>query len=200
MPLGSRRALRASARLRQALAGNGTIGVVAITRVTTEQVLKRLDAAAKVELVNNLPWPYNGMVADITSAIETGCNYLAALGLSCYTEFCGRELLFGGDEKKKDWECFNEFVRYMGAGDLLDMQITFQGQPIYFKDAVRNGLVHRYFMKVEQGVVAMISDDAEANRLGFLVKEPAKVAMVVVPFFDLFCRGLKRAKSEGRIL
>ena len=173
--------------------------MVAITRVANEEVLKSLEPAAKVQLAKDLTWPYNGMVADITSAIETNCNYLAALGLSCYTEFCGRKLLFGGDEKKKDWECFNEFIRYMGAGDLLNKQITFQGKQLFFKDAVRNGLVHHYFMKVEQGVVAMITEDSEANRLGFLVKEPAKVAMVVVPFFDLFCHGLKRAQSEGRI-
>jgi hypothetical protein len=173
--------------------------MVAISRVTTDDILKRLDVPAKVSLGGDLPWPYNGMVADITSAIETGCNYLAALGLSCYTEYCGRQLLFSGDVTKKDWECFNEFIRYMGAGDLLNKQITFQGKPILFKDAIRNGLVHRYFMKVEQGVVAMITDDAEANRLGFLIKEPGKVAMVVVPFFGLFCAGLRRAKTDGRI-
>src|SRR5262249_4853106 len=103
------------------------------------------------------------------------------------------------DDTRKDWECFNEFIRYMGAGDLLDKQITFQGKQIFFKDAVRNGLVHRYFMKVEQGLVAMITDDIDANRFGFLIKEPTRVAMVVVPFFDLFCNGLRRAKSEGRI-
>jgi hypothetical protein len=93
--------------------------MVAITRVAIEEVRERLDAPSRVALQKDLPWPYNGMVADLTSAIETGCNYLAALGLCCYTEFCGRELLFGGDDTKKDWECFNEFIRYMGAGDLL---------------------------------------------------------------------------------
>ena len=173
--------------------------MVAITRVADGEVLKRLDTAAKVQLAKDLPWPYNGMVADITSAIETGCNYLAALGLSCYTEFCGRKLLFGGDDKKKDWECFNEFIRYMGAGELLSKRIIFQGKEVFFKDAVRNGFVHHYFMKVEQGVVAMITNEPEANRLGFVIKEPEKVVMVVVPFFNLFCNDLKRAKTEGRI-
>jgi len=173
--------------------------VPTITRVADAEVLKRLDTATKIQLAKDLPWPYNGMVSDITSAIETGCNYLAALGLSCYAEFCGRKLLFRGDDMKKDWECFNEFIRYIGAGDLLSKQITFQGRQVFFKDAVRNGLVHHYFMKVEQGTVAMITNDSEANRLGFFIKEPTGVAMVVVPFFDLFCHGLKRAKGEGLI-
>jgi hypothetical protein len=170
-----------------------------ISRVSSEDILRRLDVPMKVELAHALPWPYNGMVADITSAIETGCNYLAALGLCCYTEVSGRELLFGGDPSKKDWECFNEFVRYMGAGDLLEKELTFEGRRIYFKDAVRNGLAHRYFMKVEHGMVAMISDDPEAQRLGFLIREPGSVALVVVPFFALFCRGLRRALDEKRL-
>jgi hypothetical protein len=54
-------------------------------------------------------------------------------------------------------------------------------------------------MKVEQGAVVMITNDLDANRLGFFIKEPVQVAMVVVPFFDLFCNGLLRAKGEGRI-
>lgn len=167
-----------------------------VSRVSPQAILNRLDVPAKRALAQALPWPFNGMVADITSAIETGCNYLAALGLCCYTEVCGRELLFGGDPSKKDWECFNEFVRYMGAGDLLEKELTFQGRRIHFKDAVRNGLAHRYFMKVEEGMVAMISDDPEAERLGFLFRQPGHVALVVVPFFALFCNGLQRALNE----
>ena len=113
---------------------------IARAKAAISRVLRRLDVPAKVKLGRVLPWPYNGMVADIARAIETGCNYLAAVGLRCYTEVCGRELLFGGDPSQKDWECFNEFVRYMGVGDLLEKEITFEGRRIHFKDAVRNGL------------------------------------------------------------
>lgn len=171
-----------------------------VTRLNSDEVLRQLDAPAKEAIASSLPWPYNGMVSDITSAIETCCNYLAALGLACYTETCGRELLFSGNPEKKDWECFNEFLHYMGAGDLLNKKITFEGELIFFKDAVRNGLVHRYFMKVERGVVVMVSPVEEARRLGFLIKEPDTVAMVVVPFFDLFCAALVRAQQEGRMV
>ncbi|MGH9428124.1 MAG: hypothetical protein ACRD2L_17715, partial [Terriglobia bacterium] len=112
-----------------------------VTRVNTDEVLRHLDAQAKQALAAKLPWPYNGMVSDLTSAIETGCNYLAALGLACYTEVCGRELLFNGNPDKKDWECFNEFLRYMGVAELLEKKIQFRGEQVFFKDAVRNGLV-----------------------------------------------------------
>jgi len=38
-------------------------------------VLQALNELAKMNLAKSLPWSYNGMVADITSAIEAGCNY-----------------------------------------------------------------------------------------------------------------------------
>jgi hypothetical protein len=117
-----------------------------ISRISGQEVLQALDAPAKMDLAKRLSWPYNGMVADITSAIETGCNYLVALGLCCYTEACGREILFRGDLSKKDWECFNEFVRYTGAGELLEKEITFEEKTIKFKDAVRNGLAPLFYV------------------------------------------------------
>jgi len=49
-------------------------------------------------------------------------------------------------------------------------------------------------------MVAMISPDPEAQRLGFLIREPNMVALVAVPFFHLFCRGLERALDEGRLI
>ena len=172
-----------------------------VSRVTTPEILAHLNVPSKTTLVSLLPWPYNGMVADITSAIETGCNYLVALGLCCYTEVCGRELFFDGDHSAKDSECFNEFIRYMGAGELLQKEIIFEGKQIQFKDAVRNGLAHRYFMKVDNSMVAMIANGPgadEANRLGFWIRE-GNVMLIAVPFFDLFCGALRRALGEGRL-
>jgi len=172
-----------------------------VSRISKPEILERLNAPAKMRLATALPWPYNGMVADITSAIETGCNYLVALGLCCYTEVCGRELVFAGDTSKKDWEYFNAFIEYMGAGELLEKEIIFKGERIHFKDAVRNGLAHRYFMKVDSSMVAMIAtalNDHEANRLGFWIHE-GSVTLIAVPFFELFCGGLRRALAEGRL-
>jgi len=147
-----------------------------------------------------LPWPYNGMVNDILGSIQTGGNYLAALGLASYTEICGRQILFNGSNSEKDWKCFNEFLKYMGAEDVLERKLKYDGKKIYIKDAVRNGLVHRYFMKVGSGSVAMFSSDKMANQTGFLIQEPDKIIMVIVPYFNLFCNGLRKARDNNKLL
>lgn len=150
-------------------------------------------------LARQLPWPYNGMVNDVIGCIQTKGNYLAALGLICYTEICGRTFFFGGSAKVDNWKCFNKFLEYAGGGDILKKKVMFKGKKMYFYAAVRNGLAHQYFMKVDMGGVYMITDKPEANRLGFEVESKGNVRMVVVPYFKLFCEGLRKAKQEGKL-
>lgn len=165
-------------------------------------VRRNLNSRIYGRFVRSLPWPYNGMANDLLGCIREGGNYLAALGLASYTEACGRQILFNGDNSVEDWRCYNEFLKYMGAGEVLSRKISFEGKKIYFKDAVRNGLVHRYFMKIDSGGVAMISSRPQPTRCGFLIRtvnDEDHVIMVVVPYFRLFCAALKRAKTEGRL-
>ncbi len=147
-------------------------------RLNDRRVLLQLDARAKRVLARRLPWPYGGMVSDISSAIQTCSNYLAALGLACYTETCGRELLFQGSRSKKDWECFNEFVRYMGAGPALQRRVLYKGKTLFLKDAVRNGLAHEYFLKADSGTVAMISSSHEALQTGFVIQPSNRLVLL----------------------
>jgi hypothetical protein len=139
------------------------------------------------------------MVSDLANAIESKSNFLAALGLIAYTEACGRQIVFGG-KRKSDEACFNAFLEYMGLGEVLNWRITYQGHPKKIKDAVRNGLVHEYFLKVHKGAVAMVSWNSEANRLGFLKNGNNELVMVVVPYFRLFCAALRKAKTERKLI
>ena len=139
------------------------------------------------------------MVNDILGSIQTCGNYLAALGLASYTEVCGRQIFFNGENKKRDWECYNKFIEKMGSGEILKKKLKFEGKNVFFKDAVRNGLVHRYFMKIGSGMVAMSSSKAEARRTGFVIKEPDKIVMVVIPYFVLFCDALKTARDSNSL-
>ncbi len=166
-------------------------------------VRRNLNSRIYRPFARSLPWPYSGMVNDLLGCIREGGNYLAALGLASYTEVCGRQILFNGNNSVKDWRCYNEFIKYMGAGEVLNQNILFEGKSIYFKDAVRNGLVHRYFMKVDSGGVAMMSARSQPSRCGFLIKtinSQNHVIMVVIPYFRLFVQALKRAKFEGKLL
>jgi len=158
-----------------------------------KEIREQINSSAIRPFARSLPWPYNGMVNDILGAVQTGGNYLAALGLSSYTEICGRNLFFGG-KPGNDWKCYNKFLDYMGAGEVLNKKIKFQGKTRLFKDAVRNGLVHHYFMKIGSGTVAMYSYSAEAKKTGFIIKEPDSIVMVVIPYFNLFCAALKKAQ------
>lgn len=164
-----------------------------------DEIRNKINSRAIRPFANSLPWPYNGMVNDILGAIQTGGNYLAAMGLSSYTEICGRHILFNGDNSKPDSECYKEFIKYMGAGEILNKKIKYNKKKRTIKNAVRDGLVHRYFMKVGTGAVAMYSLSSEAKRTGFLIKEPDSITLVVIPYFNLFCAALKKAKIEGKL-
>jgi hypothetical protein len=143
------------------------------------------------------------MVNDLLDCIRAGGNYLAALGLATYTEICGRQILFKGKSNIPDWKCFNEFIKYMGADEVLNRKIAHKGKQLHFKDVVRNGLVHEYFMKIDHGGVAMISKDIIVKRCGFKIYNANGidvVVLVVVPYFKLFCKALARAEANNELL
>ncbi len=164
-----------------------------------KEIRKELNARALQPFVNRLPWPYNGMVNDLCGCIQTGGNYLAALGLVCYIEACGRQIFFNNEMDSK-WNApsFEKFLNeYMGLGFLLKYKFPFEGRNITFRNAVRNGLVHRYFLKADSSGVCMITNDPIANKCGFFISRPGHLTMAVVPLFKFFCAGLQKAKKEG---
>jgi hypothetical protein len=52
-------------------------------------------------------------------------------------------------------------------------------------------------MKVGSSSVAMSSTKAEAQRTGFVLKNSDEIVLVVIPYFILFCDGLKTARDQG---
>jgi hypothetical protein len=159
-------------------------------------VLRDLDARSKRALARRLPWPYNGMVSDITSAAQACCNYLAASGLVCYTEVCGRQLFFSGDRRVANDKCFARFVKYRGTGDLLTLPLSFKGRNMRFYDVVRNGLVHQYFLKADHGGVTLTTREPDGRRLGMFAKSNGELSFAVVPYFSLFAAALERARTS----
>lgn len=79
------------------------------------------------------------------------------------------------NNNKNDWECFNKSIEHIASGEALKKRLTFEGKTIHFKDAVRNDLVHRYFMKVGSGAVAMSSSSTQATRTGFLIAQARRL-------------------------
>ena len=169
-------------------------------RLAVATVRRDLDATAKRALARRLPWPYNGMISDITSAIQTNCNYLAAAALVLYTEICGRQVDFAGRRNASNFDCFAAFLRRMGADQALNQPVLFQGKREKFHDVVRNGLVHEYFMKADGGGVALTTSDPDGRKTGFFQKKPGELWFAVTPFFSLFSKTLDDLHAAGQLL
>lgn len=133
--------------------------------------------------------PFGWMVRDVRAAIEYEANFLAALGLLCYTEICGRKALsFEGKPKRSNAECFEYFYReYMGCGPALDKY-----PQLY--EIVRNGLAHEYMVHgVELFSVEVGSSVPDVEAYGLYFKpEPKRVAIVLMPYFRQFVYGLRK--------
>jgi hypothetical protein len=174
----------------------------------------RMERDIRVPIVKNLDhWPlsYDGMYNDLTrSIILAKANYLVALGLFCYTEIVGRDLLrfrkHTMDGRYDNKECFDTFLReYMGYGQLLD------AYP-HLYDIFRNGLCHGYFIKREHsdggsGVFLYYSDEEEirndiAAAGGDLTKgiviaaDGKKKVFIIEPYLNDFINGLHKLVEE----
>src|ERR1039458_6715489 len=99
------------------------------------EIRRKLNSRSIRAFARTLPWPYNGMVNDVLGSMQTGGNYLAALGLASYTASFGRQVCFGGDDRG-DCVCYSEFVVSVGPGEILVKTLKFEGKDIFFKDAV----------------------------------------------------------------
>lgn len=169
-------------------------------KIAADQIRKQLNAPKKRAFEKRLPWPYNGMVSDITTGIQGCCNYLIALGLICYSEMCGRQWFFNGDPQTKNYECLLQFLEYMGSNSALKKIVCYQGKKLHFSDAIRNGLVHEYFMKPAEGSVVMIASAPDALETGFHIPSESEVHLVAVSYFNLFCAAIENAKNEGILI
>jgi hypothetical protein len=97
---------------------------------------------------SHLPWPYNGIVNDLRKALANGSNYLAALGMICWSEFIGRQIAKErGDSEGSNFECFTRFVT-----DCMGYDFGPSAGAVY--GAFPDRLVHNYFIKGRTTAVA----------------------------------------------
>lgn len=96
---------------------------------------------------------------DIQAAMDREANFLAALGLVCYTEFLGglARGTFAKNQNHKNFDCFFDRLgeKYRDFGQ------THEVYSIY-----RCGLVHQYFIKVERGSAIIYTWEKSDNMLG----------------------------------
>lgn len=151
--------------------------------------------------------PYGWMIEELTNSLyekdnEIQGNYLTAIGLFCYSEAIGREIMhYKNPETNRDRfsgrDCFNLFLRdYMGYGSILDKY-----QNVY--QWYRHGLCHEYKIKgpTKTGVfVYYRSEDISAfqnigvdTTKGILLSEKSSKRMfILLPYLEDFIKGIGR--------
>jgi hypothetical protein len=125
---------------------------------------------------------------DIQAAINGNANYLAALGLSTYTENLGG--LYCGDLKDNLCDHYMSFIKVYFPkcygnvyGQLKGSGITKRKYPMY--EIVRSGLVHEYFMKAES-IVTIGANNATCGIIYGPPKYPSSLIFVVDKYFEDF--------------
>lgn len=148
------------------------------------------------------------MAEDLTRSIQAAdANFLVALGLFCYTEALGLQLLqFRAKDPNAKYSprnCFNTFARdYLGYGEVLNNYKDIYG-------IFRNGLCHEYFIKVEKGgqggVFHYYSDEDKESLLNQGVDITKGIAFspdgksrvfVIEPYLQDFVSALEKLGKE----
>ncbi len=147
------------------------------------------------------------MVNDLIKTIRCAkANYLVALGLFCYTEALGLQLLqFRARNHNKGFsprKCFNTFAaEYLNYQDVLQKHSDIYG-------IFRNGLCHEYFIKVNRGgqggVSIYYSDDADKLRSqgidtskGIAISKDGRFRFFVIePYLNDFVAATRRLSNE----
>ncbi|GEM_PF-2706286 len=157
--------------------------------------------------------PYGFMIEELVHSLyakndQVQGNYLTALGLFCYSEVIGREIMSYKDsstnkERFKNQKCFDLFLgEYMGYQELL---VKYPN--IY--DWYRNGLCHNYKIKgsgnSETGVFVYYDPPSilEFKRVGIdttkgilLSQKSQKRHFILRPYLEDFIKGIKKFLHE----
>lgn len=113
---------------------------------------------------------------DLARAGESGGNFLAALGLLCYTEFMGKILLKNKESYTKQ---FKAFLRLMGE----DYKQLVDTKEIDVYKIFRSGMVHSYFLN--DCDIKMLNDNFPS---GIIIKPDGKYLFIVEKYFEDFMK------------
>ncbi len=155
----------------------------------------------------NWPAPYSWMLHDLSQSIKNAeANYLVGLGLFCYSEIIGREILkkrLPNQKKFKNPECFNVFLKeYMGYVELIN---NF-GPKIY--DWFRHGLCHEYLIKInipggKSGIYLFRDEKEDISNYSFDITKGIVVSpdekfkiLLIEPYLENFKDGIKKFLIE----
>lgn len=116
---------------------------------------------------------------------QGGGNFLAALGLLCYTEFMGgiKRGIFKIDESKNN---FNSFFKYLGK----EYEYFLNKHDVY--KIFRCGLAHEYYVK-KSCVIAMMKN---GENIGIGQDNNGRYYFVVEKYFEDFKKACNELQSK----
>jgi len=122
---------------------------------------------------------------DIPAAIKGNCNYLAALGLSTYTEVFGG--LYQGDLRQgRGKKNYDAFIKDFFHKDYIDVDRRLEDDGLRgLYGAVRSGLVHEYLIK-DTSIVVMYRKSQMSCAILYDPMATPKIMFVVEQYFDDF--------------
>ena len=153
--------------------------------------------------------PYGWMIEELANSFyekdsEIQGNYLTAIGLFCYSEAIGREIMHyrhPGTSRNRfsGKDCFNFFLReYMGYGSILD-----KWQDVY--KWYRHGLCHEYKIDgpTTTGVFVYYQDILAFQGMGvdttkgiLLSEKSSKRMFILLPYLEDFVKGIEKFLKE----
>jgi hypothetical protein len=128
---------------------------------------------------------------DIPKAIEGKCNYLAALGLSTYTEVFGG--FYNGNLRQGNGrKNYNSFIYNFFHDDYkgIDSRL-YEDKLKGLYGAVRSGLVHEYLMR-DTSMVVMHRSKPMTCGIVYNPNESPKIIFVVEQYFSDFIKAFQR--------
>lgn len=132
---------------------------------------------------------------DIPTAIQGKCNYLAALGLSTYTEVFGG-LFRGRLDQGQSTENYNVFIDKFFGSKYTDVDARLRTDGLKgLYGAVRSGLVHEYLIKD----ISMVVMDSQIPIDCGIIYDPnsiPKIVFVVKRYFSDFITAFKKYESR----
>ncbi len=117
---------------------------------------------------------------DLARAGNSGGNFLAALGLLCYTEFMGKIVLKNKESYTKQFKAFFSLM-----GDDYKQLIDTKEIDVY--KIFRSGMVHSYF--ANDCDIVMLNDNYPS---GIIVKPDGKYLFTVEKYFEDFMNACQR--------
>ena len=121
---------------------------------------------------------------DLAHSGDSGGNFLATLGLLCYTEFMGGMVLKGEGSYTKQ---FKAFFRLMGE----DYKQLIDEKKIDVYKIFRCGMAHNFFAK--DCDIKMLNDNYPA---GIIIRPDGKYIFIVEKYFEDFMNACKRVYDD----